>query len=341
MSRSQVSSALLRAAAFPYRAAIALKNAAYDRGWREAQQLQRPVVSVGNLSTGGTGKTPFVLLLAQLLTQAGWQPDVLTRGYGRRSQEVLRVTLNSEDPDPASRFGDEPLLLAHHSLPVFVGADRWAAGQLAEQVHASRGLHILDDGFQHRRLARTVDIVLLQARDFHDRLLPAGNLREPLPSLRRAGICVLAAEDAAYREQSLHGMQTDDPQRVWTIQRETAIPSEAQSVPSIVFCGIGRAEQFFASAQRAGATPAATLRWPDHHRYTAADIRHLQSEAILHHARIFLTTEKDWWRLTPAQRAALEATAPLRIATLSMTLLDPPGALDHLLHRLTQASGTV
>jgi tetraacyldisaccharide 4'-kinase len=341
VSDLQPYSALLRAAAMPYRAATALKNAAYDRGWRQPRRLQWPVLSVGNLSTGGTGKTPFVLLLAQLLAQAGWQPDVLTRGYGRSSREVLRVTLNPEDPDPASRFGDEPLLLAHRGLPVFVGANRWAAGRLAEQSPASRGVHVLDDGFQHRRLARTADIVLLQARDFHDRLLPAGNLREPLSSLRRADICVLAAEDAAYREQALDCMQTSDPRRVWTIQRQTNIPLEAQRVPSIVFCGIGKAEQFFIGVQLAGATPATTLRWPDHHRYTAADIRHLQSEAARRHAKIFLTTEKDWWRLTPTQRAALEATAPLRIASLSVTLLDPPGALDDLLHRLTQPLGIV
>ncbi len=341
MNVTQPFAALLRAAELPYRTAASLKNAAYDRGWRHPRRLQWPVLSVGNLSTGGTGKTPFVLLLAQLLTQAGWQPDVLTRGYGRRSHELLRVTFDPDDADPAARFGDEPLLLAHRGLPVFVGADRRAAGRLAEQSHVSRGIHILDDGFQHRRLARTADIVLLQAQDFRDRVLPAGNLREPLSSLRRADICVLAAEEAAYLERALDCMQSSDPRRVWTVQRQTTVPREAQNVPSIVFCGIGKAEHFFPSVPRAGATPAATLRWPDHHRFTTADIRHLQSEAARRHARSFLTTEKDWWRLTSTQRAALEATAPLRIASLSVTLLDPPGALDDLLRRPTQPLGIV
>ena len=181
------------------RIGVWLKNIGYDRGWLQPQQLSWPVVSVGNLSVGGAGKTPLVLLLTERLKQRGWIVDVLSRGYGRSSTEVVRV-----DPlGSPEEFGDEPLLMARHGLSVYVGANRYLPGQLAEadaeaESAPSRRLHILDDGFQHRRLARAIDIVLMQRADLEGRLLPAGRLREPLRELVRADICVLRAEDARF-----------------------------------------------------------------------------------------------------------------------------------------------
>lgn len=334
MNITQPATSFLRAAELPYRLVTLLKNTTYDRGWRHPRRLQWPVLSVGNLSTGGTGKTPFVLLLAQLLAAEGWEADVLTRGYGRRSPLVARVMPRTDDPDPAATFGDEPLLLAHRGLPVFVGADRWQAGCCAEQTGDRQRIHLLDDGFQHRRLARALDIVLLQRRDFSDHLLPIGRLREPLSSLYRSDICVLTVEDANLRPQAMRWMHTDDPRRVWLIERQTTVPPELHGEPCLAFCGIGSPGQFFAGIERAGATPVTTLRWPDHHRYTSADIRRLQAAARRHHAAAFLTTEKDSWRLTPAQRSALKNIAPLYVAPLTISLLDPSAALDYLRLRL-------
>ena len=168
-------STLLEPFTVPYGIAARIKNYAYDRRWLAPQKLSWPVISVGNLSVGGSGKTPLVLLLSDLLSQRGWNIDVLSRGYGRSSKTVARV----DDAGTPEEFGDEPLLMARHGLSVYVGARRYDAGQLAEKEAApdsasSRVLHLLDDGFQHRKLAREIDIVLLQRADLEGRLLPAG-----------------------------------------------------------------------------------------------------------------------------------------------------------------------
>jgi tetraacyldisaccharide 4'-kinase len=172
-----------------YTAVSTLRNTLFDRGVLSSRRLEQPVVSVGNLSVGGSGKTPFVIALGELLTERGIPFDVLTRGYRRKTRGVLVVDPNGAAAD----FGDEPLLIARRlGVPVIVGESRYQAGRLAEQKFQSQ-LHLLDDGFQHRYLARDFDIVLVTERDFDDQLLPSGRLREPLSSLARADAVVLPA----------------------------------------------------------------------------------------------------------------------------------------------------
>src|SRR2546427_4537334 len=170
-----------------YGAGVQARNALYSRGALPVKRLQGPVVSIGNLSVGGSGKTPFVSLLGELLRDRGVNFDVLSRGYGRNPRGTILV-----DPGGSARdFGDEPLLIARRlQVPVIVGEDRYQAGVLAETQFGLQ-LHLLDDGFQHRALARDFDIVLVTPDDVRDRLLPAGRLREPLASLRRARPLVL------------------------------------------------------------------------------------------------------------------------------------------------------
>ena len=155
-----------------YGGVVGARNALYDRGVFRARRLQGAVISVGNLSAGGSGKTPFVLLLGELLKARGVKFDVLSRGYGRQSSGVLLV-------DPAGlpqQFGDEPLLIARKlQVPVIVGEDRYEAGRFAESRFTESKLgpqiHLLDDGFQHRALARDFDIVLVTPQDASDQLL--------------------------------------------------------------------------------------------------------------------------------------------------------------------------
>src|SRR5260370_1100913 len=150
-------------------------------------KLAGPVVSVGNISVGGSGKTPFVIALGELLKQRGITFAVLSRGYGRTGTEVAIVDANG----PPEHFGDEPLLIARKlQVPVIVGADRYQAGRLAESKFASQ-LHLLDDGFQHRRLHRDFDVVVLPDSDGENSLLPGGRLREPVSALRRGAELVL------------------------------------------------------------------------------------------------------------------------------------------------------
>src|ERR1051325_8724560 len=163
-------------------AGVALRNTLYDRGIFKVRRLTRPVISIGNISVGGSGKTPFVITLGELLKQRGISFDVLSRGYGRSSTKIAVVAPLGFP----QQFGDEPLLIARKlQVPVIVGADRYRAGLLAEEKFSSR-LHLLDDGFQHRGLHRDFDIVLLPQEDLEGTLLPTGRLREPRSSLRRA-----------------------------------------------------------------------------------------------------------------------------------------------------------
>ncbi len=334
--RRSAASTLLWPFTVPYGIAARVKNCAYDRRWLQPQKLSWPVISVGNLSVGGSGKTPLVLLLANLLSQRGWHVDVLSRGYGRSRRNVARV-------DPVGlpeEFGDEPLLMARQGLSVYVGANRYDPGQLAEQEAGadsldSRRLHILDDGFQHRKLARTVDIVLLQRADLHGQLLPSGRLREPISGLRRADICILRAEDADLSKRVLQFMgqhgQCSDPSRVWIVERRTMLPADTTPIPAaIAFCAIGDATGFFDSLRRAGLTLQTTIAFRDHHVYNLGDISRLKAAANRSGANCFVTTEKDRMRLPGELRAELEKNGRVVIAGLELRLQEERRCIDGL-----------
>jgi tetraacyldisaccharide 4'-kinase len=308
-----------------YAAALAAKNALYAHRFLPIHVLAAPVVSVGSLSAGGAGKTPVVLALAQLLARHGILADVLSRGYGRGSGVSERVNQNGS----ASRFGDEPLELAQAGLSVFVGAQRVAAGRLAEAGtfdDAGRdgvgrepaSLHLLDDGFQHRQLHRSLDLVLLTAHDICDQLLPAGNLREPLGSLSRAGAVLLREEEAGELIPAIR-RYTQAP--VWTLRRDLVLPAAPPARP-VVFCGLARPEGFLAMLRDAGVEPAETVLFPDHHACTPDDLARLVEAARHASADGFLTTAKDFVKLTSAMLETLQQAAPVHIARLRVTLQD-------------------
>ncbi|HYN14227.1 MAG TPA: tetraacyldisaccharide 4'-kinase [Terriglobales bacterium] len=303
-------------------AAVGARNALYNRGMLPSRRLERPVVSIGNLTVGGSGKTPFVLLLGDLLKQRGIPFDVLSRGYGRQTRGVAVV-----DPGGVSRdFGDEPLLIARKlQVPVIVGEERFAAGRLAEGRFPSR-LHLLDDGFQHRALARDFDIVLVTAEDAHDRLLPAGRLREPLSALARADAVVLtsgAPEEVFPLEGKL----------VWRAHR-TIAPFDLPAHP-VAFCGIARPRNFFVQLRNAGIDLAAEASFRDHHQYTEKDVRELMAMATRSEADGFVTTEKDAVNLG----GYFSALNPLAVVPVRMELADAQRALDVMLETIARRRG--
>ena len=342
-----------------YAAAVALKNTAYTRRWLASERLQAPVISVGNLSVGGAGKTPLVIRLAELLAGRGLDVDVLSRGYGRQSRVTARVVTSEpavfdtaagrpgtrheqaqayDTPSQetasldAELYGDEPLLIAQAAqVPVYVGVSRYAAGLLAEHqpVTGSARVHLLDDGFQHRQLARAVDIVVLHRSDFTGCLLPAGRLREPLSSLWRASIVVIRQEDASLEPQ-LRRMLGNLP--VWLMTREIVLPGSLSLSPrAIAFCGIAHPAEFFESLTRAGVSLAATHAFRDHHAYTDADVTALARSVQASGAGILLTTEKDLIRLSAAHRAILSQAATLEAVPLRARLVEEDAAIDQLL----------
>jgi tetraacyldisaccharide 4'-kinase len=300
-----------------YGGVVGVRNVLYDRGWFRARRLQGGVISVGNVSAGGSGKTPFVLLLGELLKARGIKFNVLSRGYGRKSQGVRLV-------DPAGlpqEFGDEPLLTARKlQVPVVVGEDRYEAGLFAEEKFGPQ-LHLLDDGFQHRGLAREFDIVLVTPQDAADRMLPAGRLRESLHSLRRADAVVLAS-GAAAESFPLQG------KLVWRLRRGI----RPQNVPPrpVVFCGIARPQNFVLQLRAANIEPVAQAFYRDHHAYVEKDISELLALKQRSEAGGFVTTEKDAVNLGPF----LSALEPLAVVPVNMELSDAANAVDTMLCKI-------
>ncbi len=303
-------------------AAVSARNKLYDRGALPARRLDRPVVSVGNLSVGGSGKTPFVIMMGELLQARGIAFDVLSRGYGRSSRGVALV-----DPGglPAD-FGDEPLLIARRlKAPVIVGEDRYAAGREAERQFPSR-LHLLDDGFQHRALARDFDIVLVTPDDAIDRLLPTGRLREPLSSLRRADAVVLTL-GAPEESFPIAGKQ------VWRLRR--GITTDGVPPHPVAFCGIARPKAFFLQLRLSGIKLAAEVVFRDHHAYDERDIRDLMRVRDENRAEGYVTTEKDAVNLG----GYFSALQPLGVVRVRMELVAAEQALDSMLQVIAERRG--
>jgi tetraacyldisaccharide 4'-kinase len=281
----------------------------YKTGLLKTRRLSHPVISVGNLTVGGTGKTPLVSSVAKALLRQGLKPSILTRGYGRRSQAQLMIIEPGEGhrADP-QEVGDEPALLARMlpEVPIVLCADRFRGGQAAEaRFHVDA--HILDDGFQHLALARDIDLVALDAtqRISNWRLLPAGRQREPLSALGRAQIVIITRVDSGDAQSLQNLVQKVQPAarifRSRTALHEWTDAWSGQAIPHAkirgqkvaAFCGVGNPQAFFADLRRWGFTLVAEDAFPDHHVYTGGEIHQLVETARKNGASALLTTQKD------------------------------------------------
>lgn len=318
---------MLRPFAPFYRLGLYIRERQILAGGERIERLQWPVVSIGNLSVGGAGKTPLTITLARALRKRGRHVDVLSRGYGRATRGVRRV----DAAGTAEEFGDEPLEIARGAeVPVYVAGQRLDAGWQAEREAGDgpAGIHLLDDGFQHRQLYRDVDIVLLNRQDWRDRLLPVGNLREPIRALRRAHILAIPADDPEFAEEL---RAHDWPQPFWLLHRRMEVPRHLG--PVVAFCGIARPEQFFAGLESAGVQIASRIAFRDHHRYIRHDIDCLLDAERSVGAAALVTTEKDRARLGQLA-GAIPDSISLRTARLHVEIEDEAAALDGLLRRL-------
>lgn len=311
-----------------YGAITAVRNLLFDTRFFSGR-LQGPVVSIGSLSAGGAGKTPFVVMLGELLNARAVKFDVLSRGYGRSTRGVRLV-----EPGGSPReFGDEPLLISRKlHVPVIIGEDRYNAGLYAEHKLGAE-LHLLDDGFQHRSLARDFDIVLLTEADVRDRLFPMGRLREPLSSLRRADAIVLMdrsldlwadARVDLWREARVEAHD----KLLWKADRSVRIGDTPPR--QIAFCGIARPRNFFRALQQSGLEPAATVAFGDHHVYTQRDVERLLRLRDEKKVAGFVTTEKDVINL----QGFAERLAPLDVIPVRMELYDADEVMKTLLERI-------
>ena len=326
-----------------YSAAAAWRRRWYASDPSRTRRLTQPVVSVGNLRVGGSGKTPIVEYIARLLLAAGERPAILSRGYGRKLPRdgVTVVSDGANVLDHLDETGDEPLMLAR-ALPgvaVLVSADRFLSGSLAER-RLGATVHVLDDGFQHVELARDVDLLLVSEDDLDDRPLPAGRLREGLSAAVAAGAALVTAgyDAAAERIGRAFGIPT-----VFRVTRTIGAPSmltgdrDTVVIPpaSLVYVvtGIARPDRFIADISAAGWEIAGVMEFRDHHRFGARDVQRIAAAAKASSSSIVLTTRKDAVRLTACDLGDLPiASVPLNVG------IEPVDAFrDWLLARVSRS----
>jgi len=311
----------------------------YARHPERVRRLDRPVISVGNLTVGGSGKTPIVAAIATMLRDLGERPVILSRGYGRsdRTARVVVVSDGHRVLEPVARSGDEPQMLARQltDVPVVVGADRFAAGRLA-QSRFDCSVFILDDGFQHVQLARDVDLLAVNGSDLEDRVLPVGRLRESLKSASAADAVLVEGtlQDAkrvanelavgvAYRVTRSY----DSARRVLPFGSDVESPGRRV----VAVAGIARPQRFFGSLNALGWDVVRELRFRDHHRFSSADMSRIAAAARESSADLILTTEKDAVRMQdlPIDGVTL-AYLPMRVS------IEPPQFVTWLRSRITK-----
>jgi tetraacyldisaccharide 4'-kinase len=277
-----------------YTATMRLRDALYDHELFKTHRLPRPAISIGNLTTGGTGKTPIVCWLARELIQTGHRPAVLLRGY---------------KPTPAG-LSDEAMLIEQIVGPgvmVIANSDRVGGAKQAVAQHPEIDLFILDDAFQHRRVERDLDLVLIDATSpFGFRhVLPRGMLREPLGALRRADAVLITRIDQVSKDRlieisdELLRQIPDTP----VLQASFALDDLAiRGKKVFVFCGIGNPGAFLEQVSACGATVVGHRFFADHYPYEAGDIMALQDAAQASDAQLLVTTQKDWVKLAAIDR---------------------------------------
>lgn len=299
-----------------------LRRSWYERRPASRARLPRPVISVGNIVVGGSGKTPVVAALATVLTRMGHRPAILSRGYGRTSRpgDVVIVSDGTSPLVPVEESGDEPQMLARDvaGVPIVVCADRFRAGLAAIERFNPDAL-ILDDGFQHLQLARTIDLLVISPADLTEQVLPSGRLREPLSAARRAdAVLVFGDAENARRVAGDVGV----PHSFFVTRRLLPLrplSESARMMPTktavAAVAGIARPERFF-DALRQSHQIVRELVFADHHWFTESDVREVERQALEHGAVAVVTTAKDGVRLE-RHRAAMSlpwAILPIQVS---------------------------
>lgn len=334
---------IVRVLSSMYGAAATWRRRWYSRDPARVRRLARPVISVGNLRVGGSGKTPVVAHLARLLLERGERPAVLTRGYAR-ARPKAGVTIVSDGTrvlEDVAASGDEPFMLARAlpGVPVLVGADRFASGIVAER-QLDVTVHLLDDGFQHVRLARDIDLLLVDDADLQDHVLPAGRLREPLGNAAAADAVLVAADARGAPSDVARALGIGS---AFSMKRQMHAPRtlsgrpwpDGPIQPVVAFAGIARPERFFTALVSGGWTVVANQPFPDHHPYSPPELDRLAERARAAGVSWLITTEKDAVRLSDAHIGTLTARG-VDVAFVPLSVAIEPGSefLAWLLHRL-------
>lgn len=288
-----------------YGGVMELRNAFYHLGIFKSRRVACPVISVGNITVGGTGKTPAVQMLVNELLKRGKRPVIISRGYGRKSKGTVVVSDGKTVFASAAEAGDEPLMLAHNcpGTAVIVDADRVRAAELAIE-RFQPDVIVLDDGFQHRKIARDVDIVAVRrTQPFGNGFcLPAGPLREPLHHLFRAHLVLVTGDDDAplpNLEKYQLSIVTAHYEMIDCVSVSGAVlsPDELVGRRALVFCGLGNPHNFLKTVKNIGVNISCFKTFKDHHIFDERDIAAIKRAADDEQVELILTTEKDWVKL--------------------------------------------
>ncbi|MGV3605147.1 MAG: tetraacyldisaccharide 4'-kinase [Planctomycetaceae bacterium] len=327
---------LMTLGTLPYAGAVLLKNFLFDTGLLRAQKVDAAVLSVGNLTTGGTGKTPLVCYLAEWLSSEGFSPLLVSRGYGAKDGQP-----NDEAKELAERLPDVP----HEQ-----GANRAevARGMLTRFSTQNRPVILLDDAFQHRKIVRDLDIVVLDALNpwGYGSLLPRGQLREPAHSLKRAQVVALSRSDAVsaeVRAQIRQQVERHAPQATWIEMQSVphawqALNGTRQGIeethdkPALAFCGIGNPQGFMHSLERASTQVEKLVPFPDHHHFTLGDLQGLIQQAKGLGVNRLVCTHKDLVKFPSEWQAELDhAGITLQALVMKLEIVTGREALEERL----------
>ena len=325
---------LLKVPALVYSIAVTLRNLLYSKGRLRIYSVDVPVISIGNITVGGTGKTPLVIWLCNFLKEKDIACAILTRGYKTKK----------------SKLSDEPAILAK-SCPdanVIVNSNRLAAAHKAVSSFDAKVL-VMDDGFQHRRLYRDLDIVTIDAMcPFgSDRILPAGLFREPISSLKRAHAAVITRSDQTTQtelvqiedklKQTNHDLfiakAAHTPLCVKSFRNNEIGLEELKDKKIFAFCGIGNPDSFLDTLKRLGTNLLGSIIYNDHHRYSKNDITDIYEQAVYLNADLILSTQKDWTKIigNPKLNIADYQNIPFAYLLIKLKFLDGQDKLKQLI----------
>ncbi|MBI4548355.1 MAG: tetraacyldisaccharide 4'-kinase [Ignavibacteriae bacterium] len=326
-----------------YGAIILIRNWCYDRNIFQIERVGVPVIAVGNLTTGGTGKTPFVEYLLKFLLDSKKKVAILSRGYKRSTRGTIVVSNGKTLAGTAETVGDEPYQIARKfpTAIVIVDERRSRAAKIAVEHHKAE-IILLDDGFQHRSLGRDIDIVMIDGRTplRSIPLLPAGLRREPLAALRRADLIVLSwmTDSNAQSRTDKHYASLPSmsvrfmPKRLYQISTGTLIPlSEVYGKTCIGFCGIGNPQSFRKTLEEIGLTIKEFLIFPDHYTYVHTDLKNIMMRRENSHAQMIVTTEKDAVRLLSTPQLALGGSEVFHYVEIETEVVEGENRLYELL----------
>ncbi|MCU0239065.1 MAG: tetraacyldisaccharide 4'-kinase [Pyrinomonadaceae bacterium] len=328
-----------------YEVATNVRNKFYESGLFGSEKLSAKVISVGNITVGGTGKTPLVAFVAKKIAAKGEKVCILTRGYGREnSNERVLVSDSQKILADVKKSGDEPFELAEKLIgiaAVLADKNRFEAGKWAIE-NLGITAFVLDDGFQHRQLKRDLDIVCIDAtKPFaSDKVLPLGELRESLANLKRAdAIVITRANLIKSRESRVESRESNLEMLfseirsfsncpIFISRNRTSLDSRLSTLHSLAFCGLGNPENFFSQLKQDGFNLVATKTFRDHYAYTQTDVDEIEKLAKEKNAEVLLTTAKDAVKLQN-----LKFNLPLEIIKSELIFDDESAFVDFLTSR--------